>query len=101
MLVPQDKNVIRRGQNACEEHGAAWAAGHPEWTRERPESPGKTGAEVLAEWRAGLSPGERLAADAMDRAMDDALLYGVGGHTPDQPNFTGILGFLADGGEQR
>jgi len=74
---------------ACEEHGAAWAAGHPEWTRDRPESSGKTAAEVLAEWRARLSPGARLAADAMDRAMDDALLYGTGPR-PDEPGFDGI-----------
>lgn len=59
---------------ACHACADQWTAAHPEWTRERPERPSKSSAEVLAEWRALLSP---------------------------PPQFTGILGFLADGGEQR
>jgi hypothetical protein len=75
---------------ACEEHGAAWAAEHPQWSRDAPKAEPQSWQELLD----GLNPIAReLAEDMMQRDMD-ALLYGTGPR-PDRPEFTGIDGLMA------
>lgn len=58
---------------ACEEHGAAWAAEHPEWSRDAEPTPRKTTAELLAE----MDPITRAVAEEYNRAMEEALIGGV------------------------
>lgn len=73
---------------ACEEHGAAWAAGHPEWRRDTESKPEPTWQELLD----GLNPFARALAEDYRRAMDDALLFG-NGPRPGDPQ-TGIGGLM-------
>lgn len=70
---------------ACEEHGAAWASGHPEWTRGTEPKPEPSWQGLLD----GLSPSARVLAEDYRRRMDDALLYG-NGPRPEEPGFDGI-----------
>lgn len=79
---------------ACEEHGAAWAVEHPEWSRDAPKREPQSYRELLD----GLNPIERaLAEDMMQRDMD-ALLYGNGPRPGDDGfAFGGLLATI--GGE--
>jgi hypothetical protein len=76
---------------ACEDHGAQWAAEHPEWSRDAPKPEPKTWQELLD----GLNPIAReLAEDVMRRDMD-ALLCGTGPRPGnDAFQFGGLLATL-------
>jgi hypothetical protein len=75
---------------ACEEHGAAWAAEHPEWTRDPGPEPEPSWQELLD----GLNPFARMVAEDYRQRMGDALLYG-NGPRPGAPEFTGIGGLMS------
>jgi hypothetical protein len=75
---------------ACEEHGAAWAAENPQWSRDAPKREPQTWREVLD----GLSPFERSVAEDFERSMDDLLMYG-NSPRPGEHEFTGIGGLMS------
>lgn len=57
---------------ACREHADAWIAGHPEWDPNVEPEPLKTTEDLLAE----MSPFAQGVAEAYNRAMAEALLWG-------------------------
>jgi hypothetical protein len=67
---------------ACEEHGAAWAAEHPEWSRDAEPKPEPTWQELLD----GMNPMARSIAEDMMRMDEEFFLYG-NGPRPGDPGF--------------
>lgn len=74
---------------ACEEHGAAWAVEHPEWSRDAEPKPRKTVEELLSD----MDPFKRAVTEAHIAAMEEALL-GCAGPTDGPHEFGGLLAAL-------
>ncbi|MEZ0090013.1 hypothetical protein [Streptacidiphilus sp. EB129] len=83
---------------ACEEHGATWAAEHPEWSRDAEPKPEPTWQELLD----GMNPMARSIAEDMMRMDEEFFLYG-NGPRPGDPGFEtgglmkGVLGEILPG----